>query len=506
MIFFRFFWLFFFINSMNSLKITNLFLEKLNKIKNLQNLQNLKKQKNIQIRESLVTPENKLPVTGFYGLIGPKLDYRNITSLYDLFTGDGIIQGIFLENGTATFTQTLINTEKLEFEKIVGKPMIQNSMITGVQMFLNFLKLIPNMLGVANTAFLNFQNKTYVLFERDMPYEIYIDSERKMVETVGKKEIPFLQTFSGHSKVVGGKVETIDCDIIQNKVNWYQMDIDNQTQEFRKINEYSIPMAYIPLVHDFYSDENYVLLINSPLKMDWSNIVNKQIPIFFDGTAPTFIYLIHKKTGKIETYKVDKGFYLFHYADVKIKDTTINILSPFYDRINYNEVLHFGKYRRLRIDRNSGNSQIFKYRELEPLNLDFPVALDNKNYPKNLNKSKQYILRSIENGRINGFYILEKTDIVKKIVFKDYFICGEPGIFYMESEENKEDNKNNNNTNVPILCFFAFLDNNNNNNNNKNINEPNKKQYFIMVNLETDEKIEYPISNPLFIGFHSIVL
>jgi len=490
-------------DSINSLKNPNLFLEKLYKIKNIQNLKPPNIQ-NIPIRESLFTPENKLPVTGFYGLIGPKLDYRNITSLYDLFIGDGILQGIFLENGTATFTQTLINTEKIQFEKIVGKPFIQNNMITGVQMFLNFLKLIPNMLGVANTAFLRFQNKTYALFERDMPYEIMIDSEKKLVETVGKKEILFLQTFSGHSKVVDGKVETIDCDILQNRVNWYQMDIDNETQKFRKINEYSIPTAYIPLVHDFYTDENYILLINSPLKMDWSNILNKQIPIFFDGTAPTFIYLVHKKSGKIETYKVDKGFYLFHYADVKIKDNTINILSPFYDRINYNEVLHFGKYRRLRIDRTSGNSQIFKYRELEPLNLDFPVPLDISRQTK-ITPIKRFILRNIENGRINGFYILEKTDIVKKIVFEDYFICGEPGIFYMEREENKEDNKEENkNTSVPILCCFAFLENNNNNN--KNNNEPNKKQYFIMVNLETDERIEYPISTPLFIGFHSIIL
>ena len=484
MIFIRlFFWLCFLINSMNSLKITNLFLEKINKIKNLQIL---KTPKNIQIRESLVTPENKLPITGFYGLIGPKLDYRNITSLYDLFIGDGIVQGVFLENGTATFTQTLINTEKIKFEKIVGKPLIQNNIITATQLVLNFLKIIPNMLGVANTAFLNFQNKTYVLFERDMPYEISVDSNRKIVETIGKKNIPFLQTFSGHSKVIDGKVETIDCDIIQNKVNWYQMDIDNRTNQFRKINEYTVPMVYIPLIHDFYSDENYILLINSPLKMDWSNILNKEIPVIFDEFAPTFIYLIHKKTGKIETYQINKSFYLFHYADVKIKDTTINILSSFYDRINYNEVLHFGKYRRLRIDRQTGKSQLFKYRELEPLNLDFPVVLHNKNYPKNPKNPKKIILRSIENGRINGFYILEKTDIVKKILFKDYFICGEPGIFYLESD---------NNTSEPVLVCFAFLENNMN----------SKTQYFIMVNLETDERIEYPISYPLFIGFHSIV-
>jgi hypothetical protein len=218
--------------------------------------------------------------------------------------------------------------------------------------------------------------------------------------------------------------------------------------------------------------------------MDWSNIFNKKIPIYFDESAPTFIYLIHKKKGKIETYKVDKSFYVFHYTDIEITDGEMNILTPFYDRINYNEVLHNGKYRRLRIDRQTGKSLFFRYLDLEPLNLDFPVPILSNN-PKNSIIPKQYILRSIENGRINGFYILEKTDIVKKIVFEDYFICGEPGVFYLDNSDN--------NTSEPILTCFG-------------INEKSKTQYFIMVNLETDERVEYPISHPLFIGFHSIVL
>lgn len=471
------------VNSLHFLKTPFCFLQKLNPIKRLNTI------KHNQIKETLISPPETFPVTGFYGLIGPNIDYQKVESLYDLFTGDGIIQGVFLENGTATFTQTLINTEKLKFEKTFGKPLINNSLITGVQITMNALRLIPNLLGVANTAFLQVDNnnnkKIYALFERDMPYEIHIDSHKKQIETIGKKEIPFLKTFSGHSKMINGYIETIEYDILKNTVTWYQLDVDNKTQDFKKITEYKIPMVYMPLIHDFYSDENYILLINSPLKMDWSNVFNKKIPIYFDESAPTFIYLIHKNTGKIETYKVDKSFYVFHYTDIQIIDSEINILTPFYDTINYNEVLHNGKYRRLRIDRSSGESHLFKYLDLEPLNLDFPVPILSNN-PKNSIIPKQYILRSIENGRINGFYILEKTDIVKKIVFEDYFICGEPGVFYLN-------NLDNNGTQQPILACFG-------------INELSKTQYFIMVNLETDERVEYPISHPLFIGFHSIVL
>ena len=57
------------------------------------------------IREPLKTPNKTFPISGFYGLIGPNTDYKNISSLYDLFTGDGVIQGVFLENGTANYVR-----------------------------------------------------------------------------------------------------------------------------------------------------------------------------------------------------------------------------------------------------------------------------------------------------------------------------------------------------------------------------------------------------------------
>jgi hypothetical protein len=445
----------------------------------------IEKQKIRDIQEKIADPPNKFPISGFYGLIGPKIDYKNVSSLFDLFTGDGIIQGIFLENGTATFTQSLVNTEKRQFENN-GYSYKKHIFITVLHMILNYLRIIPNMLGVANTAFLKVSNidttKTYALFERDMPYEIRIDSLEKKINTIGKHTVPGLHTFSGHSKVINGNIETIEYNILNNQVIWYQLDSD-----FKKLNKIYIQMKYMPMVHDFYSDEKYILLIDSPIKIDLPNILFEKIPLRFDKSEPTFIYLIEKTSGKIETFKTDRSLYIFHYSDVKIKENTINILSPFYDNIDYNKVLHHGKYRRLRIDRTTGSVQLFKYRELEPLNLDFPIILWKGSV-------KQYILRNIEDGRINGFYILEKTDIVKKIIFEEYFICGEPGVFYLERETNNNNtNRNNNNTRQPVLVCFG-------------IHELTKMQYFIMVNLETDEQIKYPISYPLFIGFHSIIL
>jgi carotenoid cleavage dioxygenase-like enzyme len=97
-------------------------------------------------------------INGFYGMIGPNIERKNTKSLLDLFMGNGVIQGIFINNGTMTYIKREVETEKRRLEKsIFKKP-----------------SLLPNPFGVANTALFHHRNLTYALFERDLPYLIDI--------------------------------------------------------------------------------------------------------------------------------------------------------------------------------------------------------------------------------------------------------------------------------------------------------------------------------------------
>jgi hypothetical protein len=449
------------------------------------------------IREPLNPPKKTFPISGFYGLIGPHIHHTSLTSLYDLFTGDGIIQGVFLENGTATFVQTLVKTEKLVFESMYGK-MPKHILFTMLSSALYHLHFLPNMLGVANTAFMTVHNRTFALFERDMPYELDIDFKKKEVYTVGRYNIPFLTTFSGHSKIIEcpkvqsikfknaqeGQsikfknaqeghskvlqgttqqyIETIDYHVLQNKVIWYQLDT-----YFKKSKHYSIPVKYMPMTHDFYSDEKYVIIIDSPLLIDLNHLADSEVPLVFNESLPTYIYVLYKDSGKIEKYISKDSFFLFHYGSVEITDDSITIIAPFYDTMNYNTIYHSGKYRKLYIDRKIGVSHFIKMKIVENLSLDFPVKIT----------KNRIILRSIHNNRINGFYIFNDLKIVKKILWNNRFICGEPAVYYLDNGD-------------PILMCFGFSEN-------------IKQQFFMTMNLETYEIIEYPISAPLFIGFHA---
>lgn len=136
-------------------------------------------------------------INGFYGLIGPDINvhnFKNITSLHDLFSGNGIIQGVFFDKGKITFVKHLIRTEKLIFEEKYGK-IPKDPLIILLFFIFNKIDLLPNIMGVSNTAFININNKIYTLFERDYPYLIDINFNNKTINTVGKQKIKNLEYF-----------------------------------------------------------------------------------------------------------------------------------------------------------------------------------------------------------------------------------------------------------------------------------------------------------------------
>jgi hypothetical protein len=113
-----------------------------------------------------------------------------------------------------------------------------------------------------------------------------------------------------------------------------------------------------------------------------------------------------------------------------------------------------------------GRCNIEKNKELEKYDLDFPIKFDNK-----------IIFRNIYNMTVNGFVIVEKMKIIKKILFNNLFICGEPALINIDK--------------TPYIIFFGF----------------SKTQNSIfLINLYNYQQIEIPIPIQLNIGFHSIYI
>jgi hypothetical protein len=78
---------------------------------------------------------------------------------------------------------------------------------------------------------------------------------------------------------------------------------------------------------------------------------------------------------------------------------------------------------------------------------------------------------------INGFVIVQKMKIIKEIIFKDLFICGEPAFIKIEG--------------IPYIVFFGFS---------------KTKNSIFLLNLYNYQQIEIPVPIQLNIGFHSIFI
>jgi hypothetical protein len=426
--------------------------------------------KNHEIKKEIQYTNNKKndneiikQISGFYGLIGPDIDKFSIKSLYDLFTGDGIIQGVFFENGNITFVKHFVRTEKIMYEEQYGR-FSKKIIMTTLYILLNKIGILPNVLGLANTALLNIDNHIFALFERDLPYHIDIDLENKQIKTVKKININGLQHFSGHSKynTHQKKIYTIDYDVITNIVSYITLN-----EKFQQIDKVLIKTSYIPIVHDFAVLKNGILFIDSPFC--WNPFFLKQSPVSFANTKPTFIHIYNEETKTRTQYECEESFYIFHYAHVIENENTIDIYGSLYDNLDFSSLYIQGKYRKITLDKNSGKVFIKKNQEFENMNLDFPI------------KWKDFVvLRSIENQKITGFVVCKELEMISKIMlpYNRYF-CGEPSIIEIEGS--------------PFLLGFSY--------------DSFENGYIIMFELFTKKYIEIQLHNiQLNIGFHAMFL
>ena len=425
---------------------------------------------NCKINYNLSEEDTKIinKINGFYGLIGPDVNKSNVKTLYDLFTGDGVIQGLFIDNGNLTYINHFVKTDKLIYEDEHGK-IPQNIFTLIFFMVMNKLNLLPNLMGMANTALLNVENNIYALFERDIPYLIDVNFKEKKVKTVKKVKLNSISHFSAHSKYNSKDklIESIDYNILKRRVDYYIMN-----NNFEIINSTYVYTKYMPIIHDFVNLPNSMIFVESPLEINIGFLKkNMKMSVFMNKLKTTQLHIIDKNTFSKKSITIKNSFYIFHYANFEEKNDEIIIYAPLYESLDFNELNLVGNYRRIIIDKKSFDIKIDINEELEKYNLDFPLKYENN-----------VILRNIENNAINGFIICNGLEIKKKIFFEDKHLCGEPSIIEID-----EDNIKN-----YFLVSFAY-DNNN-------------IGFFIIIDLNSYRIIEIPLKSEINIGFHSIFI
>jgi len=411
-----------------------------------------------------LTKQNSLnKMKGFFGMLGPDVKTTKVKTLFDMFTGDGIINGVFFDNGNLTYVKHLLNTEKIQHEAKYGVSS-KNPILMLIRMFLHKHGLTPNPMGVANTAFMKTSNRVFALFERDLPYELYVDYDKSLVKTLGKINCPSIQHFSGHTRFENDRIKTLAYRVLKKRVEYREFDEEIILK--RSLNFYT---DYLPIIHDFITTEsNSVLFTDAPFKFSASTTN----PVVFDKFQNS-VFHIEKRNVR---YKIDtnESFYIFHYGPFSENVTTIEFYAAAYENIDFSKIDISGKYRKFKVCLRTGTVVIEKNPDLEQYNLDFPV-----------NYGKYTILRSLDmkNRRINGFLICDGLEICDRFFFENQSFCGEPAM--VESSLGER-----------YLTAFSYR---------------NGKNFLTIIPLlETGffdrDIIEIPIPVKIGIGFHSVFL
>jgi len=427
------------------------------------NYQNFIKDQEIKKTIKYTLPHSKQnqinKLDGFFGIIGPNINFTKNTNLLDLFIGDGIIQGVFFKDGEITFVKQFIKTEKILHEEKYGK-MPDNILLKIVFYFLHGLKMMPNVFGVANTSLLKIKTNIYALYEKDSPYKLHIDFDNTNIETIKKVNIEPLHHFSAHSKVQQQEqeqqtietIETIDYNIFANTLEYYRL-----TQDFVLLNKRNIQLKYMPLVHDFLTTPDKLIIIDSPLTID-----QVKRSLMLQQTQKTIIRILNKETDTIESYETDEAFFIFHYAGLKEDAINLYIYASMYNNIDFKEFQFSGKYRKIIVNKLTKKVTIERDPIAEMYNLDFPVTFNGKTiFTKK-----------------DGIAIFKDLTLVKDLTFHNKYSCGESAVTYID--------------NIPYLIALTFD------------KVDNKKSFLILVNLNNYEIIEISLDEQLHVGFHSI--
>ena len=378
----------------------------------------------VNTEKLLLSEKNVLnKISGFYGLVGPDVNIHYLKSLYELFTGDGMIQGIFFNGGNVTFVKHIVRTEKIVFEEKYGL-FSKNVFWTPLYLALNALKIIPNVLGLANTAALQIENKVYALFERDLPYLMKINFENQTINTHKKTQIFGIQHFSAHSKYdsMSKMVHSIDYNVISRTLSYFKM-----FSNFQYVRRVDIPTTRMPIIHDFAVLDQGILFCESPFEIDLSLLLKKKIPLKF-STDKTKIMIYNSVKEITKEYIAPSTFYIFHYGELVENDDSIHFFAPLYEKLDFDSLNIHGKYKKIRIDKRSGKVDIFSSPEIDEYNLDFPIL-----YRCSQKNATYTILRNVENNTINGFVVCRGLKIERTIFLpRDRYICGEPALIEIE--------------------------------------------------------------------------
>ncbi|XP_060217295.1 carotenoid 9,10(9',10')-cleavage dioxygenase 1-like [Lycium barbarum] len=289
-------------------------------------------------------------LNGEFVRVGPNPKFAPVAG-YHWFDGDGMIHGLRVKDGKATYVSRYVRTSRLKQEEFFGgAKFMKIGDLKGLfglftvymQMLRTKLKVLDTSYGngTANTALIYHHGKLLALSEADKPYALKVLEDGDL-QTLGMLDYDkrLAHSFTAHPKVdpVTGEMFTFGYSHTPPYITYRVISKDGIMQDPVPI---TIPEAI--MMHDFAITENYAIMMDLPLCFRPKEMVkNNKLAFTFDGTKKARFGVLARYANNealIKWFELPNCF-IFHNANAweegdEVVLITCRVQNPDLDMVN----------------------------------------------------------------------------------------------------------------------------------------------------------------------------
>jgi carotenoid cleavage dioxygenase-like enzyme len=264
---------------------------------------------------------------GAYLRNGPNPEFTPLGSYHYPLEGDGMIHGVWIEDGTARYANRWVRTNGLRAEERAGRALFGGLMTPAF--------VDPSLLGpdpdpgwpIKLDAFIHVVRhggRLLALAESMPPYELTAE-----LDTVGRYEFAggLSAGFCAHPKIdpITGEMIVFRYDLAAPFLTWATVGPDGM------VTQPSVPVHGVDrsfMIHDFAITERHVVLVVAPLTIDADAMLAGGQPLGWHPELGTRIAVIPRDRSRPTRWVHTDAFWAWHYANAHEDDRCIYLDFP----------------------------------------------------------------------------------------------------------------------------------------------------------------------------------
>ncbi len=291
---------------------------------------------------------------------------------YHWFDGDGMLHGLHIKGGKASYRNRFVRTEGYEEEKKAGKAL--SGGLAGPPDFKKVMAGKDGYKNAANTALVWHAGRLLALWEGGAPHEVKVPS----LDTVGR------HTFDGklkHNCTAHPKVDPVTGEMFffgyQPVKPYVRYAVADPKGVIKHTSAIDIPNPV--MMHDFAITEKHAVFMDLPMAFDFARLLTGKPAFGFEPKRGARMGVMPRHGGKVRWFAVETC-YVFHVFNAhdegdetvltgcRMKSFPDEIIPP--DRLTEKQLKEQGTVPyRWRLDRKSGK---VKEGPLDDVAADFP--------------------------------------------------------------------------------------------------------------------------------------